>query len=306
MPTDSTAPEHSSPSPSSPGSLRVVAEKLTSTVQLADRVLMHVRTVRPPVTANAVPRSRRVLIVCHGGMEHGLYYERFARNAAAHGWEVVIPDQRGHGLTAGPRVHVSQFDQYLADLDQVVSSVGSVPAQTALFGHSMGGLIAARYTQIYGSRIGALVLSAPLFKPSLAINPYVLMFGRILACALPTTKFGTGIPPGDLSRNPDYLARRAVDPLVEHAVTAAWYVACEQAMHEVATTPPFPGPTLMLQGTGDQIVCPRTNIDWAQRTGAELYELPDHKHALLQEPESELTQSRILEWLDRQFGDQAS
>lgn len=285
--------------PSASGALRVVAEKSTATVELDDHVLMHVRIVRPPAVESSSTDQRRVLILSHGGLEHGVYYERLARTACARGWEVVIPDHRGHGLTAGPRIHVDHFDQYLTDLDRLVTSCGTDPARTALFGHSMGGLIAARYAQTHAARLAALVLSAPLFKAALPINPFVLAFGRVLARIAPRTRFNTGIRPADLSRNPDYLARRAVDPLVEHRVTAAWYVACEQAMLAAMTGIQYPGPTLLLQGTGDRIVDPETNLAWARRIGAESCELPDQMHALLQEPEGNETQARILDWLER-------
>ena len=63
------------------------------------------------------------------------------------GYTVYAMDLRGHGRSDGPRCFVRRFDQYLDDLDLFLDRVhGREPGKPLfLFGHSMGGLIAAKW-----------------------------------------------------------------------------------------------------------------------------------------------------------------
>src|ERR1700744_5935754 len=64
------------------------------------------------------PRSRdadRWLVLVHGMSEHGQCYEHVARSAVARGWNVVVPDLRGHGGAGGEHIHVNDSPDYGAD-----------------------------------------------------------------------------------------------------------------------------------------------------------------------------------------------
>jgi len=130
--------------------------RIESTISGADGTSLFVRRYAADDPAG------RTLVIVHGACEHGGRYEHVAEFAVERGWNVVIADLRGHGLSEGAPVHVMSFDQYLADLDRVFAEFAPRPQQTALLGHSMGGLLAIRYVQMRPERARALVAASPL------------------------------------------------------------------------------------------------------------------------------------------------
>lgn len=95
---------------------------------------------------------RGVFLLSHGLAEHSLRYARLAHYLSVRGYEVYGLDHRGHGKTKAPDAPLGRFSQrdgetkLLADLaavrEQAKAAHPGLPL--ILFGHSMGGMIAAR------------------------------------------------------------------------------------------------------------------------------------------------------------------
>ncbi|MDG9716011.1 lysophospholipase [Streptomyces sp. DH24] len=154
------------------------------------------------------PRPRFVALLAHGYGEHVGRYEEVAGVLGGLGAAVFGPDHMGHGRSAGERVLIEDFEDVVTDLRSAAE-----PARDAhpdlpvvLVGHSMGGLISARYAQRYGADLAALVLSGPV------IGTWELP-GRLLALdEIPDTP----ISPASLSRDPAVGEAYTADPLVWH------------------------------------------------------------------------------------------
>src|SRR5699024_11508985 len=82
----------------------------------------------------------------------------------AAGAAVVAADHAGHGRSDGERVLIGDFEPVVEDLHLVVQyATAQHPGlPVVLIGHSMGGLIAARYTQLHADAVAATVLSGPV------------------------------------------------------------------------------------------------------------------------------------------------
>ena len=94
-----------------------------------------------------VGETKGTLLVVHGLGEHIGRYDRVAMRLNAAGWHVAGYDQRGHGQSEGARGAVGRRDSLLFDLGRVVDTVrGERGGPLILLGHSMGGLIAARWS----------------------------------------------------------------------------------------------------------------------------------------------------------------
>ncbi|MFE7168315.1 alpha/beta hydrolase [Streptomyces sp. NPDC057616] len=171
----------------------------------------HVLTgTRGTITVREWPRERPryVALVAHGYGEHVGRYAELAGVLHEHGAAVLGPDHMGHGRSAGERVVIEDFEDVVTDVHAVAelarAAYPGVPL--VLIGHSMGGLIAARYAQRHGDELAALVLSGPV------IGAWELP-GRLLALdEIPDTP----ISPAALSRDPAVGAAYAADPLVWH------------------------------------------------------------------------------------------
>ncbi|MFI1164362.1 alpha/beta fold hydrolase [Streptomyces sp. NPDC020801] len=156
----------------------------------------------------ARPRPRYVALAVHGYGEHAGRYAELAGVLVAHGACVYGPDHMGHGRSAGERVVVEDFEDVVSDVHAVadLARAAHPGLPLVLVGHSMGGLISARYAQRYGDELTALVLSGPV------IGAWELP-GRLLALEeIPDTP----ISPAALSRDPAVGAAYAADPLVWH------------------------------------------------------------------------------------------
>lgn len=77
-------------------------------------------------------------------------------------YRVVLPELRGHGASDWPGAY--SIDHFLFDLYHVTERLSLPPA--VVFGHSLGGQIAARYAALFPDRVRALVVVEGLGPPA--------------------------------------------------------------------------------------------------------------------------------------------
>src|SRR3954447_9487589 len=152
--------------------------------------------------------ARYVVLLSHGYGEHARRYDHVAERLNADRAVVYAPDHFGHGRSDGERALAENLEGAVEDLHLVADRAAAEHAglPQVLIGHSMGGLIAARYGQRYGSELAALVLSGP----AVGGNPEI----EALAELDPIPE--VPIDPAVLSRDPAVGQAYADDPLVHH------------------------------------------------------------------------------------------
>jgi lysophospholipase len=112
------------------------------------------------------------IVIVPGRSEAYLKYQELAFDLDMLGFDSVIIDHRGQGLsgrlaTNSLQGHVDIFDDYAADLHQLLKQVlpDRYPQHqegSFMLAHSMGGAIALRYLQLYQHNVKALSLSSPM------------------------------------------------------------------------------------------------------------------------------------------------
>jgi alpha-beta hydrolase superfamily lysophospholipase len=207
-----------------------------------------------PVMAPYVHRwsaddPRCIVLIAHGYGEHAGRYEHVAQRLVDDlGAAVYAPDHRGHGRTDGATGLVEDGEAITSDLHDVADAARAEhPSQAvALIGHSMGGLIATRYAQRYGSELAALVISSPAIGDNPAFRQLLQMD------PIPEIP----IDPAVLSRDPAVGDTYAADELVYHGPFQR--TTLEQlfaGVDRVASGPSFGDlPTLWIHGSDDQLV----------------------------------------------------
>lgn len=132
------------------------------------------------------------VVISHGYCESAEKYKEVIYYFTQAGYEVYIPEHRGHGRsfreTAHPNmVHVSDFNNYVTDLHTFINTIvrpcaGDLPLY--LFAHSMGGAIGALYLETYPGTFVRAVLSAPMLALSMKPLPIpcAIALGRIMIC----------------------------------------------------------------------------------------------------------------------------
>jgi len=91
------------------------------------------------------------LLFCLHGHRDGSATFQFVVDALARDWRIVAPDWRGHGGSDWC-VHGYSFQDYLADLDQMVDQLAP-DGPVSILGHSLGGNIANVYAGIRPQRV---------------------------------------------------------------------------------------------------------------------------------------------------------
>ena len=149
---------------------------------------------------------RYVAVLVHGYAEHAGRYEHVAQALVDGGAVVYAADHLSHGRSEGELGLFKDVEDMVADTVQVVATARGEQADLplVLIGHSMGGIIAARYAQDRGDELAALVLSGP------AIGGNPDLFGLVQLPEIPPVP----LDPDWLSRDPEVGRRYAEDPLV--------------------------------------------------------------------------------------------
>ncbi|MGW0804878.1 alpha/beta hydrolase [Nonomuraea sp. NPDC002799] len=193
-------------------------------------------------------QPRYVALLIHGYGEHIGRYDYVADRLVRHGAAVYGLDHMGHGKSAGDRVLIEDFEDVVTDAhtveDRARADHPGVPV--VLIGHSMGGMIAARYAQRYGDGLAALVLSGPVIG-EWGVVPALL--------ALPEIP-DIPIDPATLSRDLSVGAAYAADPLVWHGPFKRTTVqAFATTLAVIAKGGTFGTlPTLWVHGEEDELV----------------------------------------------------
>lgn len=238
---------------------------------------------------------RFVAILVHGYGEHMARYDHVAAALVRHGAAVYGPDHVGHGRSAGERVLIEDFEEVVADLNTVVlEAMAEHPGvPVVVIGHSMGGMIAARYAQEHGDDLAALVLSAPMLGRSSGVE---LLLSLEEVPDIP-------IDPDVLSRDPEVAAAYAADPLVWHGPfkrpTLAAIVACLKAINAGGR---IEVPTLWIHGADDQLVpVADTRVGIEAIRGSDFTEhlYPDARHEVFNEINKDAVLADVLAFVDR-------
>lgn len=206
----------------------------------------------------------RTILIIHGAGEHSSRYFSLAASAVARGWQVIGFDLRGHGCSEGVSVHIRSFDDYIDDVSRIVDHFQLDQSRTAIFAHSLGGLIAISCCQAGLITPPAVGLSAPLLRLKADIPLWKLAAGRIVKRAWPTTRFTTSVKPKHLLADPALREKRILDPLISKTLTAGWFFTVMRRAAR-AWDIPYDAPTRLVQGTSDRVVDPLGAVAWLRR-----------------------------------------
>ena len=254
--------------------------------------------------------KRGVLIVMHGLKDHSSRYSGLADKLTKAGYAVYAFDLRGHGRSSGRRVQIDSFDQYVADLAGFIEIVRPrEPGQPIfLFGHSMGGAIAALTAIEKQPELAGLVLSGPALR--LDIWPLTVPLTRHAGSLLASLPFFR-LSDDDFSSDPAVVADIKKDPFVYHrgapVGTAAALIGATARIW--AGVDRLTMPILALHGTRDKLTSPAGSRELVARvpsSDATLRLYPAFMHDLLHEPEGGRVAADIQAWLDAHTGGPAA
>ena len=225
--------------------------------------------------------ARGTVLIVHGLGEHVGRYERVAARLNAGGWHVAGYDQRGHGTSSGARGALARADDLLRDLALVIDTVRRPDRPLLLLGHSMGGLVAARFVAELATASGAapwrravdaLVLSSPALDPGM--NPLQKVLLALLGPLAPNLAVSNGLDADWISRDLATVAAYRLDPLVHDRITprlTRFIVDGGRVVRERAAR--WRVPTLLMWAGADRCVAPRGSAAFAAAAPKALVQL---------------------------------
>lgn len=249
---------------------------------------------------------RGVVLLVHGLGEHAGRYDALARRLNGWGFAVRGFDQYGHGESGGPRGGLPTDTRLLDDLADIVDSTRARMRRKTpliLLGHSMGGLVAARFVSLGLRPVAGLVLSSPALDPGL--NPVQKLLLALLPKITPNLRVGNGLDASLISHDPAVVAAYRADKLVHDRVSGrlARFIA-DAGPATVALAPSWQVPTLLLYAGADKLVNPAGSRAFAaaapkQLVSAHCFETLYHE--IFNELKSEPVFAELRKWLDARF-----
>ncbi|HYF16899.1 MAG TPA: alpha/beta hydrolase [Ramlibacter sp.] len=257
-----------------------------------------------PVPENV--RLRGVVLLVHGLGEHAGRHERLARRLAGWGFAVRGYDHYGHGESGGVRGGLPVDSRLLDDLGEMVESARArtpTGLPLILFGHSMGGLVAASQAAAHPHTLDGLVLSSPALGARLSAFQRFLL--RTLPRVAPDLRVGNGLQPRWLSHDPEVERAYRADPLVHDRISArlASYIVGSPAQ-VLAQAPRWKVPTLLLYAGQDRMVDPQGSRAFAAAAPPGVVTsrcFDDLYHEIFHEADPQPVYAALQRWLDTRW-----
>ena len=242
--------------------------------QTRDRVLLFGQAWLPE-------HALGTIFLQHGYGEHSGNFPLLVQNLLQANFAVAAMDLRGHGLSQGPRAHLSDPNFYAEDLQQFISGVVPVLLPNKpifLWAHSLGALVALQVILQNKPSIKSAVLTSPLlgFPPLVGAQKVLASLVPILAKLVPSFPIAHGIQDRFLSHDQKYLAVREHDPLILQNTTPLWFQSISSAVSRIQESgKAFQNlcPTLLLLA-GDEHV---TNLTESRKFAFQAYSSSRHK-----------------------------
>ncbi|MBK7720784.1 MAG: alpha/beta hydrolase [Austwickia sp.] len=239
-----------------------------------------------------------VVLLVHGYGEHIGRYDHVAERFVRDGAVVYGMDHAGHGHSDGERALVADIEAFVADIHRMHELAGAYHPRlpVVLVGHSMGGLLAARYAQRYGATLAATVLSAPV------LGQWEVLDTLLAADDIP----GGPIDPNTLSRDETVGAAYAADPLVWHGpFKRETLLGLQAGLAAISAAGPLTScPVLWAHGDADPVVrLSSTAPGWAQYApNGESIAYPQARHEIFNEINKDDVLDDVIGFVRRHLG----
>jgi acylglycerol lipase len=255
----------------------------------------------------SAPWNGRVVVVLHGIGYHSAPYKVIADTLNPHGTDVYGLDARGHGLSQGRRGFVGTQGDVGADVECLIRFVQQQrpTARIFLLGDSMGADFALNYAKRNSRELAGLILLALalnldmsqfLSLESLSLMPYFALAHREPVISL------VGPRLEESSRDPEFIARRRIDPLAYKNVSFGYLLDVQRLVFgwRWKIAPRVHAPTLLIKGGQDRVVSHRECVAFDKLSAStdkcfKIY--PDVPHTTLWDPETPEILDAVGKWI---------
>lgn len=247
-------------------------------------------------------KPRATVVIVPGFNAHSGYYEWVADQFVADGLAVYAVDLRGRGNSDGERFYVETFEDYVRDVEAVMTIVRSreIGPPVFMLGHSAGGVVSCLYTLDHQGELAGLICES--FAHELPAPDFALAVFKGLSHVAPHAHI-LHLPNERFSRDPKVVETMNNDPLIAHETqptqTMAAMVRADERLKK--EFPLIKLPVLILHGTLDKNTKPSGSQHFYDTAGStdktlKLYE--GGFHDLLNDVDKELVVLDIKNWIN--------
>lgn len=272
-----------------------------STLAGARGVTLHTVEWSPDGADGAAADVVADVVLVHGYGEHSGRYVPVAERLTAAGLRVSSLDLRGHGRSTGLRKgDIDDFDRLVDDVSAYVDTVRT-DRPLFVYGHSMGGLIAARLAERGDARFAGLIIASAALAAAESIPAPLLKVANVLGKLAPGLR--TIALDGDaVSRDEQVRRDYDADPLnFRGKLTAGTGREMNVAMSEAfADARRITVPVLLIHGSADKLTSPSGSEKFAQAVGSSDVTVRIWEgayHELHHEPERDEVLDTIVDWV---------
>lgn len=235
-------------------------------------------------------------LLVHGIGEHSGRYEHVGRLLSDAGIDVLACDNRGFGLSGGPRGHVDSFDQFIDDLAEPMSLRRELGVPVALLGHSLGGLMSTRYLQSSHPQPDLAALSAPALGAD--VPAWQRKGAPVLSKIVPRLRIKGEVVGDILSNNPKVGEKFTADPLrVTSTSTKMGNEIFEAMAKATAEVGSISLPLRVMHGAQDRLVAPHFSEPLATVPGSVRVTYPGLQHEIFNEDPHETIIAEMVSWM---------
>ena len=245
----------------------------------------------------AVEDPKAAVLLVHGLGEHSGRYQHVGRFFSQRGFDVETFDNRGFGESGGRRGHVGSFSEFLDDVEERLAARRELDVPVVLFGHSLGGLICARYLVSRNRPEPDLaVLSSPALD--FETQAWKRLVAPLLGRLAPTLFVPAEVGGEGLSRDPAVGEAYVNDPLLVAGGTAG---LGRESFNAMETTRRWLSsitlPTYVLHGSADPVVPIESTRPFEQLENVTYRVWEGLLHECMNEPEQDEVMAEIEAWL---------
>ena len=102
----------------------------------------------------------KTVLLLHGKNFNGAYWKTTVDALTGEGYRVIVPDQIGFGKSSKPVGYHFSFQQLAKNTKELLDHLSVDKA--SVLGHSMGGMLATRFTLMYPEMVDKMVLENPI------------------------------------------------------------------------------------------------------------------------------------------------
>jgi acylglycerol lipase len=250
-----------------------------------------------------VGTPRAVVVLAHGGLEHGGRYGHVADRLTEAALATYALDFRGHGRSGGRAGQIERMSLLVDDLDRLVRLAAERHPDVPMFvlGHSLGAMVALEYVVSGDRDLAGLILSGTGIDVS-GIPKVQATVAKVLSAATPNLGLMKLASDG-VSRDPAVVRAYDEDPLVFRG-RAPMRTAAELLASADRVSPQLGSvrlPLLVLHGGADVIATPAGARMVYARAGSVDKTLNVYDglyHEIFNEPEKENVLDDVVKWIE--------